>query len=499
MLKKVFILADSFKGSITSKRIASKGEAFFRKYLDPNLVKGYSISDGGEGTVQFFIDELGFKEAYVNSVNAYLKPLQTKFAYQGEVAVFDVASIVGFDVNDHLDILHVTSYGIGLVLKEIISQGFKKIYLGLGGSITNDGGSGLLEALGVVFYDGEKEVRLHQNPFSKVSSVDLAKLSKNLNGVEITGLSDVKNPLLGSKGATSVFGPQKGATITNQAFLEDWMTKYASLFTVDAAIPGAGAAGGLGFSLLVMNATLKSGLQVMLESLPINNLDSETLLITGEGCLDETSFSGKVVGQLVEQSKRNGNELAIICGINCYKAQIPYRIFAMHKGIVSDFKATVENDLDFVFCQIFKTYFLSPNLILRPACKLTDKLRKLRYDVFVTEQHVSLEEEFDGLDDAFSHFEVCYFEEVIGGARVMTKGHDATIGRILVKEKYRRLGVGSFLMKQLMALLKEEGIKTITIHAQTVALGFYEQLGFTKVGKEFEEAGIMHYQMILEL
>ena len=140
MLNKIIILSDSFKGSISSQAIARLGKSVLEPYL-PEKVVGWSIADGGEGTVQFFIDELGFKPVEVASVNAYLKPIKTKFAYLDEVAVFDVASIVGFDVNDHLDIRHVTSYGIGLVLKEIIKRGFKKIYLGLGGSITNDGGS----------------------------------------------------------------------------------------------------------------------------------------------------------------------------------------------------------------------------------------------------------------------------------------------------------------------------------------------------------------------
>lgn len=499
MLKKVFILADSFKGSISSKEIALRGEEFFSKYLPIKDVKGWSIADGGEGTVQFFIDELGYNEEDVDSVNAFLMPLKTKYAYSGDIAIFDVASIVGFDVNDHLDIRHVTSYGIGLVLKEIINKGFKKIYLGLGGSITNDGGSGLLEALGAVFYNDKEEVILHQNPFTKVTRVDLSKVSKFLEGVTITGLSDVKNPLLGVLGATSVFGPQKGATITDQPFLESWMAAYASIFDVNAEIPGAGAAGGLGFSLLVLGASLKPGIKVMLDLLPIDELDEESLLITGEGCLDETSFGGKVVGELVELTKTKGNKLAIICGINRYDEELPYQVFAMHQEAVPNFQSTVKEDLDHLFHQIFKAYFLDGNLEVVEREQLTQDLQKLRYDVFVIEQHVSLEEEFDGLDSEFRHFEVQYQNQVIGGARLKVEQSEAVIGRILVAAKYRHLGVGTVLMKNIIALLKEEGIKKITIHAQTYALPFYEQLGFVKIGPEFEEAGIMHYQMEREL
>ena len=144
MLKKILLLSDSFKGSLSSGEIASLGQKYFRKYLPKESVKGFRIADGGEGTVAFFINELGFTPVEITTVNAFLKPIKTKYATKGDVAVFDVASVVGFDVNDGLDIMHATTYGIGLVLDEIINAGYQKIYLGLGGSITNDGGSGLL-------------------------------------------------------------------------------------------------------------------------------------------------------------------------------------------------------------------------------------------------------------------------------------------------------------------------------------------------------------------
>ena len=500
MVKKIYILVDSFKGSISSKEIAEIGKEYLKGFLGEENIKAWSIADGGEGTVQFYIDELGFTPISVQSVNAFLEPIQTKFAYLGDTAIFDVASIVGFDVNDHLDIKHATTYGIGLVLKEMIARGFKKIYLGLGGSITNDGGSGLLEALGAVFYDGDEEVVLHQKPFSKVTKVDLTNLSKNLSGITLFGLSDVKNPLLGSKGATSVFGPQKGASIADQAFLERWMREYQALFDIDESISGAGAAGGLGFSLLIMHATLLPGVQVLLDYLPLDELDENALLITGEGCLDETSFDGKVVGELYELTKKHGNKMAIICGINKLAHDGDLEVFPLHEKITPNYKETVKADLLEAFERI-EFYFIPETLfyfVERPF--LTEQQMHLRYNVFVIDQGVDEALEFDGLDNEFRQFEIVFNnKEVIAGARAKVDKEEATIGRVVVKEDFQGFGIGTFLMHRIIFLLEKEGVKKVTIHAQTRVLGFYERLGFQKVGEEFEEAGIKHYQMELEL
>lgn len=349
-MNKIILLLDSFKGSISSKEISTIGYDVLNTLTNYEVLP-FSIADGGEGTTDFFINEVGFKPVTCETVNAFLKPITSRYGVNDDTCVFDVASCVGFAVNDHLDIKKASSYGIGLVLNEIIAKGYKKIYLGLGGSISNDGGIGILQAMGAKFYLDEQEVDLYKNIFSDFNRCDLTEVLNKVKDVQIIGLCDVNNPLLGKNGASFVYGPQKGGDVETLASLDLILTKLSKCFSIDSNYPGSGAAGGIGYCLRLFGGTLQSGIKSIIDELRIEEqLNEQTIIITGEGALDQTSFQGKIVGFLKDLALKHGSRLLIVCGIN--KTGLEEDIFPLHNALVSNYKETVREDLFRIFNKI---------------------------------------------------------------------------------------------------------------------------------------------------
>jgi len=356
MKDKILLLCDSFKESISSVEIKDLALKFFKQ--KNVLIKAFGIADGGEGTVDFFIKEKNYEKVMVDSVNAFNEPIKTYYAYDSmsNTAVFDSAQIVGFAINNKLDIIHATTFGIGLVIKEIIHKGFKNILIGLGGSITNDGGSGMLEALGAKFYYDDKIVNLSINPFKMINKADFSLVFKLLKNIHLTILSDVVNPLLGPNGATNIYSIQKGSTKEERSMMESWMECYSKVVGYDPFSKSTGAAGGLGYAFKVIGADTKIGIDVILDSINIKELyDNETLVITGEGKIDKTSFSGKVVGKIT--SLVGIDNCAIICGIDTIKNP-NYHVYPLHDEPTLDFKKTVKKDLEQAFFKILNDYKL---------------------------------------------------------------------------------------------------------------------------------------------
>lgn len=495
--KKVLILSDSFKESISSKQISLIAERVFSPFIE---CLPYSIADGGEGTVDFYINELHYQRLDIKSCNAFLEPIDTYFAYYNDTAVFDSAQIVGFSVNNKLDILSATTYGIGIVLKKIIKLGFKKIIIGLGGSITNDGGSGLLEALGAKFYYNEKLIELHKTPFKTVNKVDLSEIFELLKEIKINILCDVINPLFGPTGATFTFSKQKGATLANQLMMEEWMIKYAKIegFKDLSSNLGTGAAGGLGFALSEIGGTLNSGIDALLDAIHFDDLiDDKTLIVTGEGKFDETSLNGKVVGKIINRT--NNKNVLIICGID--KINNPqYLTYPLHKEITTNYKETVELDLEKAFKKILKDFIIDYNLVeIKEVAKNNQSYRHLRYEVFVVEQKVDAETEFDEFEDSTKHYLFKYNNLPIGTFRLRKVDGFIKLERFLIKKEYRNLDFGLIMLKKALEIIKEKGYKLCLIHAQIRAQAFYEKCGFIPFGERFMEAEIEHISMKIEL
>ena len=298
------------------------------------------ISDGGEG----FLDTLlkwnkNLKEHYVFSCDAFRRANSSKYLFDkvNNILYFELAECVGIkDLNkDELNPFIASTYGLGVAIKEgILKHHPSKIVIGIGGSASNDGGTGMLEAMGVKFCDkdGNLIFGMCNKKLSSIYTLGTGSFKKLINGIEFEVLTDVSNPLLGELGATYVFSPQKGATKSDLIALEENMSIYSQIvkkyFDDDfSEIEGAGAAGGVGFAFIAfMNAKLSLGIDVLLKGYHFDELvEKYDLVITGEGKLDEQSLNGKVISGIMSYSPKNLEFVVGSCSLN----DLPYKVHAI--------------------------------------------------------------------------------------------------------------------------------------------------------------------------
>ena len=252
--KKVFVLApDSFKESMTAKEVCLAMESGLKKvFPDANYIH-VPMADGGEGTVQSLVDATNGTIRTITVTGPLGSPVEASYGIMGcgQIGVIEMAAASGIHfVNaETKNPLKTTTYGTGQLIKDCLDQGIKKIILGIGGSATNDGGAGMAMALGVKFYDAcGYEVGFGGGELNKIKVIDMSCFDKRLNDVELIVACDVTNPLCGEHGASSVFGPQKGATPEMVEVLDRNLSHYANVISEQlsrnvATIPGAGAAG----------------------------------------------------------------------------------------------------------------------------------------------------------------------------------------------------------------------------------------------------------------
>lgn len=332
---KVVIAPDSFKGSNTAIKVASQIEkGVLKAFPDAQIIK-LPIADGGEGTVDALIESSGgvYKKAVVcgplgEKVEAAYGVLPDK------TAVIEMAAASGLPlVPKHLrNPLKTTSYGTGQLIKAALDEGCEKIIIGLGGSATNDGGVGLAQALGVSFTDKDgNELSYGGGELAKLCCIDDSKLDKRLLKCTITLACDVKNPLCGEKGASAVYGPQKGATPEMVVALENGLSNLADIIFKKYGkqvkdIEGMGAAGGLAVSLTVFcGAKIKSGIETVLDAVNIDEkLKNCDLVITGEGRIDGQSIYGKVPVGVASAAKRFDIPVLAIVGDIGANASVVY-------------------------------------------------------------------------------------------------------------------------------------------------------------------------------
>lgn len=302
---KVIIASDSYKGSCSTIEVANSIERGFRRvYKDLDVVK-IPVADGGEGTVDSLV--IGTKGRYeeVEVIGPLGESLQAKYGviYE-EIAIVEMAAASGLTLikNSKLNPLLTTTYGTGQLIKSAMENGIRKIYVGLGGSSTNDGGIGMAQALGVSFKDEYgKEVGFGGGILKDIKEIDISNIHPLLKETEIIAISDVSNPLYGPTGAAYIFGPQKGADNGMIKILDDNLRYFGQLIKAKlnkdiVDMPGAGAAGGLGAGLIAFcNASIEPGIEKVLD---ITNIDEHLadadLVITGEGRIDAQSKYGKV-------------------------------------------------------------------------------------------------------------------------------------------------------------------------------------------------------------
>ncbi|MGI6091592.1 MAG: glycerate kinase [Negativicutes bacterium] len=306
---RIVVAPDSFKGSVSALGVANAMERGILTVFPEAEVLKAPIADGGEGTVEALVEATGGQIIYEQVMGPIGEPVKAYWGIlgDGETAVMEMAAASGLPLvpQDKRDPRVTTTYGTGQLMKSALEKGLKKIIIGIGGSATNDGGTGMAQALGARFLDASgKELPQGGGALVNLAQIDLSNMDPRVAEAEIMVACDVDNPLCGPRGASAVYGPQKGATPEMVAELDNALAVYAKVAEKAtgkdmANYPGAGAAGGLGAGLLFFtNAELRPGVEIVLEAAGFENMVATAdLLITGEGRTDfQTAFGKAPVG-----------------------------------------------------------------------------------------------------------------------------------------------------------------------------------------------------------
>lgn len=317
-MKKNFVLApDSFKESMSAKRACEAMERGIRKVLPDAEILHVPMADGGEGTVDALVD--GSKGTRVEVVVSGPLPTEKVTTYYGlladqKTAVMEMAKANGIELlaESKRNPLLTSTYGTGEMIKSALEHGVEKIIIGIGGSVTNDGGAGMAQALGVRLLDeAGRDLSVGGGALAKLATVDITNVDPRLKNTEIIIASDVTNPLTGPTGASVVFGPQKGATPEMVNELDSNLVHYAEVIKRDLTSdvknqPGAGAAGGLGAGLLVFTgASLRSGVELVTELTHLEDKISQAdYVFTGEGGMDFQTKFGKAPYGVAKAAKK---------------------------------------------------------------------------------------------------------------------------------------------------------------------------------------------------
>jgi glycerate kinase len=315
----VLVAPDKFKGSLTASEV---GAAIRSGLLaaDPDLdVRVLPVADGGDGTVDAAVGA-GFRRVPVQVTGPLGEPVLAAIAVDDDVAVIELALASGLALlaPEELEPLSANSFGTGELIAAALDRGCTRIVLGVGGSACTDGGTGLLQALGARFldHDGE-ELPPGGGSLVRLAEVDLSELDWRLAGADFVLASDVDNPLIGPLGAAQVFGPQKGASPDDVERLDVGLGRLADALDPGAAdLPGAGAAGGVGFAALsVLRAEASPGIDVVLDLIGFEDLlDDARLVITGEGRLDAQTLHGKAPAGVADAANAAGVPVVVVSG-----------------------------------------------------------------------------------------------------------------------------------------------------------------------------------------
>ena len=320
-----FIFAsDSFKGSLSSLQI---GEILTSelKAIDKNAsAKTFLIADGGEGTLDAFMIKEGARRVYVTVSDPLFRPIKASYVTFGKTAVIAMCEASGLPLlkAEEQNPLNTTTYGTGELILDALKNGYRDIVVAIGGSATNDGGTGCMSALGVKFFDSDGNI-VHGvgKNLEKIAKIDTSCLVLEAKEATFTVMCDVTNPLTGENGATYVYGPQKGATPEITARLESGMVNYASVIKNDLGIDansivGGGAAGGIGCALSAfLGGKMTSGIETLLNLVDFDShLENADYVISGEGRIDSQSASGKVIYGIGNRCKKYGVPLVCIAG-----------------------------------------------------------------------------------------------------------------------------------------------------------------------------------------
>jgi glycerate kinase len=320
---RILIAPDKFKESLPAEEVAAAIRDGFRSVFTQASFDIVPVADGGEGTAGIFLEALGGDWVEAAAHDALGRPIKASYASipSEKLAVIDMSAASGLwrIAANERDPLKATTFGTGELISDALSRGAGNLLIGLGGSATNDAGVGMAAALGWKFFDeGDAAIIPHPAEFRHIRKILPPPTPLSCN---VTGLCDVGNPLLGESGATRIFGPQKGANPDVLATLEESLNHIARLCGEQlgkdySRVPGAGAAGGLGFGLLAfLQASLESGFSAVARLMNLERRVAEAdLVITGEGRLDAQSLHGKAPFEIARLAERHGKPVIGFAG-----------------------------------------------------------------------------------------------------------------------------------------------------------------------------------------
>ncbi len=323
---KVVVAIDSFKGSLSSMEAGTAvAEGIYRADKDAEVTVR-PLADGGEGTVEALTAGMNGKTEHVSVTGPLGNTVEASYGIIAETktAIIEMAAAAGITLLAEKDRnpLYTTTYGVGELMQDAMKKGCRNFIVGIGGSATNDGGVGMLQALGYGFLDADgKQVPYGAKGLALIEKITDDRVVPELKECHFKVACDVTNPLCGEQGCSAVFGPQKGATLSMVEEMDKWLMHYAALTKEkypqsDRNKPGTGAAGGLGFAFLsYTNAALDSGVKIILEETKLEeHIKSADIVITGEGRLDSQTIMGKAPIGVARMAKQYGKKVLAFSG-----------------------------------------------------------------------------------------------------------------------------------------------------------------------------------------
>lgn len=324
-MEKILLVPDSFKGTLSSRQVCQVMAGQLRRFFPQAQVKSIPVADGGEGSVEAFLAAAGGERRTRTVTGPFGEPVEAFYGILGDgrTAVIEMAACAGLPLAEgRLNPERATTYGVGELLLAAKEAGCTKAILGLGGSCTNDGGVGAAAALGAKFTRADGAAFVPSGgTLGEIAALDVSPVAQALQGMELTAMCDIDNPLYGEAGAAAVFAPQKGADAAMVARLDAGLRHLGQvaarcLGRDFSHLPGAGAAGGLGFGMAAFcGAQLRMGIDAVLDAVGFDSLLPGTdVVFTGEGKIDSQSARGKVVSGVAARCRKAGVPVVAVVG-----------------------------------------------------------------------------------------------------------------------------------------------------------------------------------------
>jgi|TARA_R110000744_G_scaffold94112_1_gene181687 glycerate kinase len=323
---KIVIAPDSFKECLSAQEVASNIAIGIRKIVPNAELYEIPISDGGEGVLEALIYGVGGRRISVSVLDPLMRQINAEYGIlkDGKTAVIEMAKASGLELLQEAEKnpLTTTTFGTGQLIKDALNKGCNKIIIGIGGSATNDGGVGMVSALGAKFLDDKgEEIPEGGGSLNRLKNIDLSNFDKRIENCEVIVACDVSNPLTGANGASMVYGGQKGGSTEDLEFLDRNLTHYANkiktALAVDVSqIPGAGAAGGTGAGLMAfLKGKLVNGIELILQTIKIEAFIKQAdLVFTGEGKIDGQTLHGKTISGVAAMAKKHEVPVIVLTG-----------------------------------------------------------------------------------------------------------------------------------------------------------------------------------------